>query len=196
MIYSNEAMAICTALNEFNLPRAIGHLSQDCFIAWNEKFLSGSGFSSEELERASFTELTTLDEVSTVMSGEDPAALSLLHFRFKCHDNVRILSGHAAIKDDQFVLLLVDPTESAGAIESAWQQGQTDERDRILRLFHDEVGPKLLAAVFTAQIAKEELKAKGLKESETVAKVGDKLVEAIEGVVAVLDPEKPAQPKN
>jgi hypothetical protein len=74
--------------------------------------------------------------------------------------------------------------------ERARRQGQADERERIFKLFHDWVGPKLLVAVFTAQIAKEELEAQGLKESATVAKVGDRLVEAIDCLVAILDPEE------
>jgi signal transduction histidine kinase len=72
-------------------------------------------------------------------------------------------------------------------------RGRNQERERIFKLFHDKVSSKLLAAVFTAQMAKEDLEAKGLKESEMIAKVGDKIVEAIEGLIAVLDPEEPVE---
>jgi hypothetical protein len=192
MEYSDEARAICTALNDFHLPRAIAHLERNRFVAWNEHFLAESGFSGEELQTTALKDLTTFEEPSTVAPGFERSGFSVMPFRFTCHDQDRVLSGNAAAKGDGFVLLLVEPTKETG--DSAWEKGRNDERDRILRLFHDEVGPKLLAAVFAAQIAKEELEAKGLKESETVAKVGDKLVEAIEGVVAVLDPENPTLP--
>jgi hypothetical protein len=69
------------------------------------------------------------------------------------------------------------------------QQGQKDERERILILFHDKVGPKLLVAVFAAQMAKEELKAKGLEESVTIAEIGNRLVEVIDCLVEILDPD-------
>jgi signal transduction histidine kinase len=87
--------------------------------------------------------------------------------------------------------LIVAPPETPELRESAWKQGRDDEHERILKLFHDDVSPKLLAAVFAAQVAKEELEASGLPaESTTVAKIGDQLVEAIEGVADALEPEE------
>ena len=71
--------------------------------------------------------------------------------------------------------------------------GGEEERNRILKLFHDRVSPKLLAAVFEVVNAKEKLEAKGLEESKAVAKAAEKLTETIDAVVSVLDPDQPAQ---
>jgi len=196
MNYSNEARAICTALNKFNLPRAVANLHQDRFIAWNESFLSESGVSSEQLQKVSVKESTTFYESSAVTPRSARAVLSLVPFKFKCGQDMRVLSGNAAKKDDGYIFFIVDPSENSLVVENARQQGHVEEHDRILKLFHEEVGPKLLVAVFTAQVAKDELEAKGLKESETVAKVTDQLVEVIEGVIAMLAPETRAEEEN
>jgi signal transduction histidine kinase len=80
---------------------------------------------------------------------------------------------------------------STGAIEDARLFGQEEERNRILKLFHDKVSPKLLAAVFEVVNAKEKLEAKGLEESKVVARAADRLSETIDAVVSVLDPDNP-----
>jgi signal transduction histidine kinase len=88
-----------------------------------------------------------------------------------------------------FMIDVVNPT--TGAIEDARLFGREEERNRIMKLFHDEVSPKLLAAVFEVQRAKEELDAKGLKEGQAVSKAGEKLIETIDAVISVLDPDEP-----
>jgi hypothetical protein len=184
--------SLCNALNEFHLPRAIGHLDQDRFVAWNDIFLSESGLSREEVQRSRLKELATFDERTTnTAPGYEQTGFTLIPFQLKCPDAARVLRGNAAKKDDGFVLLIVAPPETPELRESAWKQGRDDEHERILKLFHDDVSPKLLAAVFAAQVAKEELEASGLPaESTTVAKIGDQLVEAIEGVADALEPEE------
>jgi len=87
------------------------------------------------------------------------------------------------------MLDVVNP--STGAIEDARLFGQEEERNRILKLFHDKVSPKLLAAVFEVVNAKEKLEAKGLEESKVVARAADKLSETIDAVVSMLDPDNP-----
>jgi signal transduction histidine kinase len=87
--------------------------------------------------------------------------------------------------DNKIASFMVEQSPVSHTLEWATRKGQEEERERILKLFHDQVSPHLLAAVFSAQMAKEELEAKGLKESETVAKVGDKLVHVIEGLNTV-----------
>jgi hypothetical protein len=196
MNYSNEARAICTALNKFNLPRAVANLHQDRFVAWNESFLSECGLSSEQLQKVSVKESITFQETPAVTPNSGRSVLSLVHFKFKCGQDMRVLSGNAAKNDDGFIFFIVDLSEKSLALENAWKQGHDEEHHRILKLFHEEVGPKLLVAIFSAQVAKEELEAKGLKESETVASIADQLAEVIEGIVAVLSPETQAEEEN
>ena len=50
-----------------------------------------------------------------------------------------------------------------------------------MKIFHDKVSPKLLAAIFEIARAKEELESKGLQqESESVSKASIALVETID----------------
>jgi hypothetical protein len=44
--------------------------------------------------------------------------------------------------------------------------GRKEERSRILKLFHDEAGSPLLLAIFEAQLVKEDLESRDLKEAE------------------------------
>ena len=65
MELSQEAKAICDALDEFRLPRAIVHVEQDCFIAWNTSFEERTGYSADELQVAHLKDLIVIGEPDT-----------------------------------------------------------------------------------------------------------------------------------
>jgi hypothetical protein len=190
---SKEAQAICDVLNELRLPRAIVHLSQDRFIAWNESFQERTGYSAEQLHFAHLQDLVVLSETDPELPEsilQPTSGVQLVRCTTRCSGQEHFATGHAAKREDDFVLLMLDVINpSTGAIEDARLFGQEEERNRILKLFHDEVSPKLLAAVFEVVSAKEKLEAKGLEESKAVAKAADKLSETIDAVVSVLDPD-------
>jgi hypothetical protein len=191
------ARLVCGALNEFQLPRAIAHIENDRFLAWNECFKSQTGYSDEDLHSASLTEFIDLGEPASELPDSGLQASSNVQFvRFTLRKTHAAPSttGYAAKRDDGFILLMLDVLNPAsGAIEDARVFGQEEERNRIMKLFHDEVSPKLLAAIFEVARAKEDLESKGLQdESESVSNASEKLNDAIEAVVDVLDPEDPA----
>jgi hypothetical protein len=78
-------------------------------------------------------------------------------------------------------------SEERSAGEFAEEKGRDAERQRILKLIHDEVSPKLLAAVFTSQVTFEKLEAKGFQERETVAQTTAAIIEAIDRLVLIFD---------
>jgi PAS domain-containing protein len=191
------ARLVCGALNEFQLPRAIAHIENDRFLAWNERFKSQTGYSDEDLYSASLTEFIDLGDPDSELSDSGLQASSnvqLVRFNLRKTHAAPSTTGYAAKRDDGFILLMLDVLNPAsGAIEDARVFGQEEERNRIMKLFHDEVSPKLLAAIFEVARAKEDLEAKGLQdESESVSNASEKLNDAIEAVVDVLDPENPA----
>jgi hypothetical protein len=53
------------------------------------------------------------------------------------------------------------------------------EQRRILKLFHDNVVPHLVAAMFEAQFVKEELESRGLQEGEALSRLIERLVKAV-----------------
>jgi hypothetical protein len=192
---SKEAQAICDLLNEFHLPRAVVHLGQDRFIAWNKSFQERTGYSAEQLRFAHSKDLLAFTEPDSQLAEstiQPTPGVQLVRCTTRCSGQEHFATGYAAKREDDFVLLMLDVINpSTGAIEDARLFGQEEERNRILKLFHDKVSPKLLAAVFEVVNAKEILEAKGLEESKVVAKAADKLNETIDAVVSVLDPDNP-----
>jgi len=205
MELSQEAKAICDALDEFRLPRAIVHLEKDCFVAWNKSFRERTGYSAEELQVAHVRDLIVVGEPDAQFTENEQQSLPGVQFArctTRCSGQEHFATGYCAKRDDGFMLLLVDVINpTTGAIEDARIFGQQEERNRILRLFHDRVSSKLLVAAFEVQRAKVELEAKGLAEGQAVSKAAEKLNETIDAVVAVLDPEEagreePPSPKR
>jgi hypothetical protein len=195
MELSHEAKAICDALDEFRLPRAIVHVEQDRFIAWNKSFQERTGYSAEELHVAHSRDLIVIGEADAQFTESEQQSLPGVQFArctTRCSGQEHFATGCCAKREDGFMLLMVDVINpTTGAIEDARIFGQQEERNRILRLFHDRVSSKLLVAAFEVQRAKVELEAKGLEEGQTVSKAAEKLNETIDAVVSVLDPEEP-----
>jgi PAS domain-containing protein len=188
-----HAQAICDVLNEFRLPRAILHLKRETFIAWNESFQERTGYSAEHLHFAQHKDLVVFSEPDADLpeiAQEPTPGVQLIRCTTRCSGQEHFATGYAAKREDGFVLLMLDVIDpTTGAIQDARLFGREEERNRILKLFHDRVSPKLLAAVFEVVNAKEKLEAKGLEESKAVAKAAEKLTETIDAVASVLDPK-------
>jgi len=195
MELSQEAKAICDALDEFRLPRAIVHVEQDCFIAWNTSFEERTGYSADELQVAHLKDLIVIGEPDTQFAESEQQSLPGVQFArctTRCSGQEHFATGYCAKREDGFMLIMVDVINpTTGAIEDARIFGQQEERNRILQLFHDRVSSKLLVAAFEVQRAKLELEAKGLEEGRAVSKAAEKLNETIDEVVSILDPEEP-----
>ena len=194
MELSQEAKAICDALDEFRLPRAIVHVEQDCFIAWNTSFQERTGYSADELQVAHLKDLIAIGEPDAQFAESEQHSLSGVQFArctTRCSGQEHFATGYCAKREDGFMLIMVDVINpTTGAIEDARIFGQQEERNRILQLFHDRVSSKLLVAAFEVQRAKVELEAKGLEEGRAVSKAAEKLNETIDEVVSILDPEE------
>jgi len=194
MELSQEAKAICDALDEFRLPRAIVHVEQDCFIAWNTSFQERTGYSADELQVAHLKDLIVIGEPDTQFAESEHQSLPGVQFArctTRCSGQEHFATGYCAKREDGFMLLMVDVINpTTGAIEDARIFGQQEERNRILQLFHDRVSSKLLVAAFEVQRAKMELEAKGLEEGRAVSKAAEKLNETIDDVVSILDPDE------
>lgn len=187
-----DAQAICDVLNEFRLPRAILHLNRETFIAWNESFRERTGYSAKHLHFAHHKDLIVFSEADPDLpaSTQEPTpGVQLIRCTTRCSGQEHFATGYAAKREDGFVLLMLDAIDpTTGAVQDARLFGREEERNRILKLFHDQVSPKLLAAVFEVVNAKEKLEAKGLEESKALAKAAQKLTETIDAVASVLDP--------
>ena len=86
------------------------------------------------------------------------------------------------------------PTQGALDVDSLAQNarllGREGERSRILKLFYDEAGSPLLSAMFEAQLVKEDLESRGLKEGQALSRIVDKLIKVADAMVYILHPDE------
>jgi hypothetical protein len=172
----------CAVLNEFALPRAIVDFDRHSFVAWNSKFLEQTGFSEDEMKSSKPEELLTFGESWSPLSeereretveyiacaarrafGGDPAP----GFAVRSHGKIG------------YVMLVVFDS-SAAQFEQGRNAGREEERNRVIRTFHEEVSSSMIAALFLIETAKSELEDAGLPQAEAVSKASDILAKTTE----------------
>jgi hypothetical protein len=84
----------------------------------------------------------------------------------------------------------MEADEIAAALEWAIICVREEEQKRILKIFHDEVVPHLVVAMFEAQSVKEELESKGIQEGGALSRMIERLVEAVYGIESIEDLEE------
>jgi len=82
--------------------------------------------------------------------------------------------------------------DAFGASSAQFEQGRVlgreEERNRIIKAFHDEVSSSIVAALFLMDTARTELEQAGLPQAEAVAKVSNILTETTEKITDALSP--------
>ena len=78
-----DLRTICSALEHFSLPAALGDLKDDALVFWNQAFQKRAGISDIELAQARLTSLILLEE--------SYSGLALQHDRFGAYDSIRAL---------------------------------------------------------------------------------------------------------
>ena len=82
---------------------------------------------------------------------------------------------------------MLDVFDSSSAqFEQGCNAGREEERNRVMKEFHDEVSSSLIAALFLIQTAKIELEDASLPQAQAVSKASDILTDATEKIVDVL----------
>jgi PAS domain-containing protein len=182
---------LCAALNEFALPRAIVDFEQGSFVAWNPKFLDKTGLSPDELKSSRPEDLLTFGEswfpISQEAKGQEVECVDCATKRPSGGDLAR---GYAVRSGGKLCYVMLDAFDSATAeFEQGRTVGREEERNRVVREFHDEVSSSLFAALFLIQTAKVELENAGLPQAAAVSKASEILTETSEKIVDVLTAE-------
>jgi signal transduction histidine kinase len=175
-------------LDEFALPRAIVDFELQSFLAWNSRFLEQTGFSQDELKSSKPDDLLTFGDSWLPLSateGEQP--VEYVPCSAKLPSGVDPAPGYAIRSHGKLGYVMLDVFDSAKA---HFEQGREEERNRIMREFHDEVSSSIIAALFLMQTAKIELEDAGLPQAETVSKASDILTATTEKIVEVLASEE------
>jgi hypothetical protein len=95
--------------------------------------------------------------------------------------------GFAVRSHGKIGYLMLDVFDSSSAqFEQGRNAGREEERNRVIRTFHEEVSSSMIAALFLIETAKSELEDAGLPQAEAVSKASDILAETTEKIAHVI----------
>jgi hypothetical protein len=171
-------------LNEFALPRAIVDFERHSFVAWNLRFLEHTGFSENEVKTSRADELLTFSEswfpLSDEREGQKVEYIACAANRPFGGDPA---PGFAVRSHGKIGYVMLDVFDSSPAqFQQGRNVGQKEERNRIIKAFHEEVSSSMIAALFLIETAKSELEEAGLPQAEAVSKASDLLAETTEKI--------------
>jgi signal transduction histidine kinase len=172
---------LCAVLDEFGLPRAVGHISEKCLLLWNETFGRQAKLTERELRDAEISLSTDLAQSSA------NEKLGLMPFALKISESTKVFLGHTVIRDDGYLLMMLDLTPADVLLKYFWQGrvvGKEEEKQRLAHVIHDSFSPHLLAAFFLIHGIREHLEKTQSVEAEQLAKAAKLLNETIQALNA------------
>lgn len=96
-----DLQQLCSVLDEFRLPRAIGHITEKCLLLWNETFARHGKLTEAELRAAEISLSTDLAQASA------NEKLGLMPFALKISESTKVFLGHTVKRDDGYLLAKV-----------------------------------------------------------------------------------------
>jgi len=184
---------ICSALEHFSLPAALGSIEEDKLVVWNQLFQKETGLSEGELAQARLSSLILLDETYSGLILENNHSEHVVRF-VPCVLKNPLLNewvpGRALRRSDGMLLALLRLPVGDVAFEGFIHGkliGREEERDRTRKLFHDVLSSKILVASFIAYEVYQNLSATGSEETKELAKVTKLLQEVIDDIVHGFD---------
>jgi signal transduction histidine kinase len=172
---------LCATLDEFGLPRAVGHISEKCLLLWNETFGQQAKLTERELRDAEISLSTDLTQASA------NEKLGLMPFALKISESTKVFLGHTVTRDDGYLLMMLDLTPADVLLKYFWQGrvvGKEEEKQRLAQVIHDSFSPHLLAAFFLIHGVREHLEKTHSVEAEQLAKAAKLLNETIQALAA------------
>ncbi len=176
-------------LNEFALPRAIVDFERHSFVAWNSRFLEQTGFSEDETRATKPEELLTFGQswypLSDQREGEQRAEYAACTARRPFGADPA--TGFVVRSQGKIGYVMLDVFESSSAeFEQGQNAGRQEERNRLVKAFHEEVSSSIIAALFLIETVKSELEAAGSPQAEAVSKASDILAKTTEKIAEVI----------
>jgi hypothetical protein len=178
---------LCAILNEFALPRAIVDFERHSFVAWNPRFLEHTGFSEDEMKSSKAEELLTFGDSWFPLSDEKAQTVEYIACAAKRPFGADSAPGFAVRSRGEIGYVMLDVFDSSSAqFEQGRNVGHEEERNRVIKAFHEEVSSSMIAALFLIETAKSELEEAGLPQAEAVSKASDILAETTEKMAHVI----------
>ena len=184
---SQNLQELCAVLNEFALPRAIVDFERHAFVAWNPRFLEHTGFSEDETKTSRAEELLTFGESWFPLSKEKGQRVEYIACRARRPFGADPAPGFAVRSHGKIGYVMLDVFDSSSAqFEQGRNVGQEEERNRVVKAFHEGVSSSMIAALFLIETVKSELEEAGLPQAEAVSKASDILAETTEKIAHVI----------
>jgi hypothetical protein len=185
---SHKLQEFCAFLNEFALPRAIVDFDRHSFVAWNSKFLEQTGFSEEEMKSSKPEELLIFGESwFPLLEKTEGQTVEYITCAARRPFGADPAPGFAVRSQGKIAYLMLDVFDSSSAqFDQGRNAGREEERNRVIRTFHEEVSSSMIAALFLIETVKSELEDAGLPQAEAVSKASDILAETTEKIAHVI----------
>ncbi len=184
---SQNLQELCAILNEFALPRAIVDFERHSFVAWNPRFLEHTGFSEDEMKTSRAEELLTLGESWFPLSDEKWQTVEYIACAARRPFGAEPAPGFVIRSHGKIGYVMLDVFDSSSAkFEQGRNVGREEERNRVIKTFHEEVSSSMIAALFLIETVKSELEEAGLPQAEAVSKASDILAETTEKIAHVI----------
>jgi hypothetical protein len=189
----------CAVLNEFALARAIVDFQRQSFVAWNLRFLEQTGYSEDEIKSAKPEELITFGDSWFPLSEEKEQTVEFTSSMAKRAFGADSAPGYVVRSHAKIGYLMLDAFDPPlMQFEQGRIAGREEERNRIVKAYHEEVSSSMIAALFLIETAKSELQEADLPQAEAVSKASDVLTQATEKLADALsesgDIYSPAKP--
>ncbi|MBV9645362.1 MAG: hypothetical protein JO334_17530 [Verrucomicrobia bacterium] len=181
-----DLRTLCSALEHFHLPAALGSLRNNCLVAWNPLFREMAGLSEAELVEVKLTSLIALDESNQgVQNGDSEKAVEFVPCALKQLNRLRPMPGSALRRDDGLLLVILNFPGGDLAFQDLIRGrliGQEEEKNRTRQFLHDILSSKLLIASFATHEVYQRLAASGAEGSQELAMVTKLLEEVIDAI--------------
>jgi hypothetical protein len=180
---------LCSDLDRFKLPAAVGDLTTDAFAFWNASFCERMSLTPEELTQVRLSALVRFDEryadLASVKTQHD-GRVGSLPCAIKRSANDEIIPGCAIKNESQLLLLLMDSPAHDPKFEGYIQGrivGREEEANRMRKFFHDLLSSKILVASFLAHSVHDKLTRRQAPEIDDLQKVTTLLDTVIDSIV-------------
>jgi hypothetical protein len=180
---------LCSDLERFKLPSAVGDLKTDAFAFWNASFCERMGLTPEELAQVKLSAFVRYDEqLADLTPGMTPAEhrFGSSPCAIKRPANDGILPASAIKNEQSLLLLLVDSPAHDLKFEGYIQGrivGREEEANRMRKFFHDLLSSKILVASFLVHSIHDKLARREAPEINDLHKVTNLLDEVIDAIV-------------
>ena len=180
---------LCSDLDRFKLPAAVGDLTTDAFAFWNASFCERMSLTSEELAQVKLSGLVRFDEKHADLTPErvhPDCRVESLPCAIKRSVNDEIVPACAIKNANKLLLLLVDSPAHDPKFEGYIQGrivGREEEANRMRKFFHDLLSSKILVASFLAHSIQDKLARRQAPEIDDLQKITTVLDAVIDAIV-------------